>query len=251
MTTRVKTFILLAMTRKALTHNSASVAESPEVGSSQNNKEARAATPRASVTRLRWPPEIPRTCAPPMYVSATPVKPKDSSKLSMKLAATLREVPIVPAGRLSAALNSKASRTFQWAGISSSCPTYAAMRGKSVGSRDWPLTKTSPEYDAVFFIASMSNNVDLPQPLGPMMATNWPASKWPEQGSKMVLFSPPGIIAEKAKSLKVKLAAWTALSDFSMAVPAAGGCRIKWPVLCLGKGNAAESVEHERDTAAI
>jgi len=92
--------------------------------------------------------------------------------------------------------------------MQSSCPTYAAMRRKSAGSLAWPLTSTSPSYGDVFFITSMSNSVDLPHPLGPMMATSWPGSKWPEHGFKMVFDWPFGIEAVKPRSLKVKLAAW-------------------------------------------
>mmetsp|Transcript_21159 Transcript_21159/g.59134 ORF Transcript_21159/g.59134 Transcript_21159/m.59134 type:complete len:317 (+) Transcript_21159:108-1058(+) len=46
---------------KAVTQSAASAAESPEVGSSQNRTEGFATTPRATVTRLRPPPEMPLT----------------------------------------------------------------------------------------------------------------------------------------------------------------------------------------------
>mmetsp|Transcript_99270 Transcript_99270/g.266673 ORF Transcript_99270/g.266673 Transcript_99270/m.266673 type:complete len:208 (-) Transcript_99270:184-807(-) len=206
MTTSTRTFILFATTRKAFTQSSASVADKPEVGSSQKRIEACAATPRANVTRRRWPPEMPRTCAPPMYVSATLLSPKASSKLSMKSPTFFREGPVALCCHLRVALNSSASLTFQCAGMWSSCPTYAAMRRKSTGSLAWPLTSTSPLYCEVFFIASMSSSVDLPQPLGPMMATSWPGSKWPEHGSKMVFDSPFGKDAVNSRSLKVRLA---------------------------------------------
>jgi hypothetical protein len=84
-----------------------------------------------------------------------------------------------------------------------------------------------------------------------MMATSWPGSKCPEQGSRIVFCSPPGSVAEKPKSLKVKLAAWTALLDFSMASPAAGGCLIRWLVFCRAGGNISELVEPTLTTDAI
>mmetsp|Transcript_29730 Transcript_29730/g.74883 ORF Transcript_29730/g.74883 Transcript_29730/m.74883 type:complete len:207 (-) Transcript_29730:7-627(-) len=130
----------------------------------------------------------------------------------MKSTVALRDSP---GCCFSAASNSRASRTFQCAGISSSWLTYAAMRGKSLESLGRPLTKTSPLYLAVFFIANMSNKVVFPQPLGPMIATSCPASKCPEHGSKMVCFPPFGSDAVKERSLKVRLAGCSAALDLS------------------------------------
>mmetsp|Transcript_175950 Transcript_175950/g.564170 ORF Transcript_175950/g.564170 Transcript_175950/m.564170 type:complete len:83 (-) Transcript_175950:69-317(-) len=50
----------------------------------------------------------------------------------------------------------------------------------------------------------MSSSVVLPQPLGPMIATSSPDSKWPEHGSRTVFDSPLGNLAVNARSLNVK-----------------------------------------------
>mmetsp|Transcript_96809 Transcript_96809/g.312052 ORF Transcript_96809/g.312052 Transcript_96809/m.312052 type:complete len:87 (+) Transcript_96809:1844-2104(+) len=50
----------------------------------------------------------------------------------------------------------------------------------------------------------MSRNVVLPQPLGPMIATSSPDSKWPEHGSRTVFDSPLGNLAVNARSLNVR-----------------------------------------------
>mmetsp|Transcript_103137 Transcript_103137/g.330676 ORF Transcript_103137/g.330676 Transcript_103137/m.330676 type:complete len:323 (-) Transcript_103137:67-1035(-) len=230
-----------ATVRRALTQDSASVAESPDVGSSQKSNEACAATPLANVTRRRWPPEMPRTSWLPMYDSATPLSPKVSSKTSIQ-PSTFSWARL--GCRFSAALNLIASRTFQWGGIMSSWPTYAAILLKSL-SLGSPFTRTSPSYLLVFFMANMSSKVVLPQPLGPISATISPASKWPEHGSRMSCrpASPPPLGAlqlahfvagsEKLKSLKVRLAAGKAYADFLMGTMPAGGFVSKRPVAML------------------
>mmetsp|Transcript_84624 Transcript_84624/g.234640 ORF Transcript_84624/g.234640 Transcript_84624/m.234640 type:complete len:211 (+) Transcript_84624:1581-2213(+) len=130
-------------------------------------------------------------------------------------------------GCLSRTLKSTASRTFQWAGMTSSCPTYAAIRWNMTGSLRWPLTKTSPPYLEVFFIASMSSRVDLPHPLGPIMATSCPGSKCPEQGSTMTFDSPFGKGTEKLSSLKVRLAGGSPISEGAISTFASGGSTSK------------------------
>mmetsp|Transcript_94216 Transcript_94216/g.288247 ORF Transcript_94216/g.288247 Transcript_94216/m.288247 type:complete len:209 (-) Transcript_94216:518-1144(-) len=119
-TTNTRTFNRLATTRKALMQSSASVADRPDVGSSQKSSEACAATPRASVTRRRWPPEMLLTSGPPMISSAT------SAILNASRITSIQS-PMHSCERigclLSVALKRTASRTVQCDGIMSSCPT--------------------------------------------------------------------------------------------------------------------------------
>mmetsp|Transcript_117065 Transcript_117065/g.338389 ORF Transcript_117065/g.338389 Transcript_117065/m.338389 type:complete len:224 (-) Transcript_117065:139-810(-) len=198
MTTTAKTLSLRVTLRKAAMQSSASVAERPDVGSSQNRIGALAATPRAKITRRRCPPEIPRTSGPPMYVCCTSARPNSSINASVKSrAACFPEC--APGCCFKRALNSMASRTRQCAGMWSSCPTEAAMRLKVVGSRGCPFTRTSPSCALLFFMANMSNKVVLPDPLGPMTATSSPDLNSPEHGSKICCVLPPGRPTEKAK----------------------------------------------------
>mmetsp|Transcript_120573 Transcript_120573/g.346404 ORF Transcript_120573/g.346404 Transcript_120573/m.346404 type:complete len:239 (+) Transcript_120573:1241-1957(+) len=228
MTTTQVTKSLLQMVRKAEMQTSASVADRPEVGSSQKSREAWAATPRAKLTRRLWPPEIPRTSSPPIMLSWTSCKPKVSSKMPTQLSGFL--CPSV-GGCFNLALNNTASRTFQCAGIMSSWPTYAAMRRNRRCFRGRPFTQTSPSYLAVFFSASMSRSVVLPLPLGPISAMSSPGAKCPETGSKMVLgtlFPWASFVSiEKVRARKVKLTGGSANAEGLMPSDVTPGCVIR------------------------
>mmetsp|Transcript_11086 Transcript_11086/g.23534 ORF Transcript_11086/g.23534 Transcript_11086/m.23534 type:complete len:259 (-) Transcript_11086:139-915(-) len=210
-----------------LTATSASVELRPEVGSSQKSRLAPLSSPLLRVTRRFCPPEMPRTSWFPILVSATFASPKSVRCISITFGRFLRSsVCMPPDGRLRASRKLKVivSFTVRCAYIRSSCGTYAETREYSL-SRARPLSSTSPSYALVLRAARMSNNVDLPQPEGPMIAASVPGAKWPEHGAR-IIFSTFFFVAG-SKSCTEKL---MPLKESAAEREKKSGCGCTWSI---------------------
>mmetsp|Transcript_17718 Transcript_17718/g.54058 ORF Transcript_17718/g.54058 Transcript_17718/m.54058 type:complete len:309 (+) Transcript_17718:1605-2531(+) len=111
-----------ARARNTLT-TSSDVAESrPDVGSSANMQHGSATNSKATLTRLRWPPEIPRFSTEPTTECRTGFKPKAAMTSRTR---RRRDERVVEFGKRMAAAKSRISVTASSRVMTSSCGTKA------------------------------------------------------------------------------------------------------------------------------
>ena len=161
-------------------------ASSAPVGSSASSSDRPPATARAMVTRCCSPPDSwagnrPRT-APRLSESSRPCAPASAARgftpSSSRASATF-----------SAAV-SPASRLASWKTKPICCRSTAASPASSRLARSRPASRTRPEVGRSSPPASRSR-VDLPEPLGPITATNSPAPTRSETSSSALTRSAP------------------------------------------------------------
>ena len=157
----------------------------PEVGSSRKTSGGSFNNSTPMLTRLRSPPDTPRTRWLPTRVSAHATRPSSEMISSTRRA---RASSDVDGGSRRRAANAKVSRTVERAKSASSCSTYAEIIG-IFPSHGTPLTSTEPWSLALRVIgtrpASVLRSDVLPLPLGPMIARRLAASSEPETSERI------------------------------------------------------------------
>mmetsp|Transcript_13795 Transcript_13795/g.42741 ORF Transcript_13795/g.42741 Transcript_13795/m.42741 type:complete len:208 (+) Transcript_13795:1400-2023(+) len=184
-----------AMSRRILQSLVAETESRPDVGSSRKRIFGSATSSRPTLTRFRWPPEMPRSNSSPIIECWTCVRPSVQST-SMTFSRFISVVQF--AGSRMLAENVMLSRTVSSRSMMSSCGTNAVRCLKRCrSSTSSPLTVMMPP---VFLTLPVMRfmMVVLPAPDAPMMAVDLPHSSAP-LGPRMTV-APPGSVSRRSEN---------------------------------------------------
>ena len=172
-----------AMDRSISESSVAETLSRPDRGSSRKSTLGSATSSRPTFTRLRWPPEMPRSNSSPIFERWIAARLSESRTL--KMSRCLRD-GAQSAGSRVYALNSRLSKTVSSRCMTSSCGTKATrLRHLASESHSSPLTRMTPD---VFLTLPVTRFmiVVLPAPDAPMIAVDVPGRKQPD-GPRMIV----------------------------------------------------------------
>mmetsp|Transcript_57621 Transcript_57621/g.132311 ORF Transcript_57621/g.132311 Transcript_57621/m.132311 type:complete len:192 (-) Transcript_57621:143-718(-) len=166
---------------------SSAIAESrPVVGSSKKRIGGLVMSARPMLTRFFWPPEMPFTSAPPIFVWRQLCS--WSSRRTSSTRCTFSA--LASAGSLSSAVYMSICSTVRSSTRLSNCSTYPQIFLRSCCLTAAPAKRIVPPIVPEFLRPdSTSIRLVLPQPLGPKRAHIRPGRKQPSSASRMTLVS--------------------------------------------------------------